>query len=98
TAVFAQPGSIGQFQRPAVQGDDRGDHIARRAGGFRHNASFVAGQGIDETALADVGCASDDDSPWHGQMPADTSETLALRQDFRSLLMLVLFPMPEDLL
>ena len=60
---LAQPGRVRQFHRPAVDGQPRRHHVARRPRRRRHDAALVAGQGVDEAALADVG------RPGHGHAP-----------------------------
>ena len=69
--LLTQPGGVGEFHRPAVERDCRRHHVARRAGSRRDDAALVAGQGVDEAALADVRRPGEHDLPRPRQVPPE---------------------------
>ena len=71
----SQARRVNQFDRPAVDGGQRRDGVACRAGLFVNDGPLVAQQGVDQAALADVGRSGQDDSPRFGEMEAEAGKT-----------------------
>ncbi len=60
---FSQPGRVGDFHRPAVQSRLDADNVAGRAGQAVDYRPLVAGNRVDQTALADIGPPGNDHLP-----------------------------------
>ena len=69
-AADAQSGRVAQFHHPAVDGRHEGDGVAGGAGGRMNDRPIVAGQRVDQAALADVDPAGQHHPPRFDQMPA----------------------------
>ena len=67
----AQAGRVGQLDGPAVERGPHGHHVAGRAGRRVDDRPVVAGQGVQEPALADVRPARQHDRPARDQPEPD---------------------------
>ena len=70
----AQPGGIGQFHRPALEGEADTHDVPRRPRDRRDDAALKAGEGVDERALADVRRPGDHDLPRHDEVATEGGE------------------------
>src|SRR5207302_357410 len=82
---------------PAIDGRERCYQIARGARGGGDQATLVAGQGIDQAALADVGRPRHNQPPGRGQMTADAGVANKGFQKPRTFSRITAFPGSKDI-